>query len=302
MIPKDDPKETELSSKHFDAVQSKFPFPELAKKRYTFVFVAIFITVAIVIVAIVSNIISHSTDSEVSADMASISELHTTSNQAETYANTFSVSKSADESSAIQTNSSFINGTKTSIMNFQTKTITLVISSVTHNAVVSRSSTQVSNVSPTSNPNMPSGFSGTNSGIGSWFSSNSGDSNTNGNSWCGYPYKDYTPGFAPDISIMTDWSNAVYGNPNWSTYAKRYCGLEAIVTNPNTGVSRILYITDAFDHKYVLSQGSIDIMKNSFDALFGKTTWNHNDVIQGVTWKFTGMRSSKYSFGGWGDA
>ncbi|KAJ1565932.1 hypothetical protein HK096_006403 [Nowakowskiella sp. JEL0078] len=144
-------------------------------------------------------------------------------------------------------------------------------------------------------------FPGTNSGIGSWFQANSAQSYTNGHSWCGYPYKDYTPGFAPDISVMTDWTNAVYGNPNWSKYATNYCGLEATVYNPKNGVTLTLYITDAFDHAWVKTPGSIDIMKNSFDKLFGKSTWSHNDVIQGVQWKFTGKRSAKYSFGGSGD-
>ncbi|KAJ1533287.1 hypothetical protein HK096_005420 [Nowakowskiella sp. JEL0078] len=164
-----------------------------------------------------------------------------------------------------------------------------------------KATTTTTNASGSTATNLPSGFPGTNTGIGSWFKANSADSSTNGNSWCGYPYKDYTPGFAPDISVMTDGTNAVYGNPNWATYGKRYCGLEAIVTNPNNGVSMTLYITDAFDHAWVRTPGSIDIMFDSFSKLFGKTTTNHNDVIKDITWKFTGNKLTKYSFQSTGD-
>lgn len=43
----------------------------------------------------------------------------------------------------------------------------------------------------------PSQFTGTQSGIGSWFQTNAESSSTNGNSWCGYPYSDDQPLFAP---------------------------------------------------------------------------------------------------------
>ncbi|KAJ3125176.1 hypothetical protein HK098_000550 [Nowakowskiella sp. JEL0407] len=146
---------------------------------------------------------------------------------------------------------------------------------------------------------LPGGFNGLNKGIGSWFRS-VGDS-TNGKSWCGYPYKDYTNGFAPDIGVITDWTYAVWGNPNWSVYGKRYCGLEAVVYNPNNGRALTMYITDGFDSKWVRTPGSIDIHKQKWDYLFGRESWNKNDVIQGVEWKFTGRRSQKYSFQGSGD-
>ncbi|KAJ3125175.1 hypothetical protein HK098_000549 [Nowakowskiella sp. JEL0407] len=149
--------------------------------------------------------------------------------------------------------------------------------------------------------NMPSGFRGTNTGIGSWFQANAWDSYTNGKSWCGYPYKDWTPGFAPDISVMTDWGNYVYPNPNWATSAQKYCGLEAVVTNLDTGASMTLYIADAFAHEWVRTPGSIDIMKQSFDKLYGRSTWNHNDVMPRVSWYLTGKRNSRYAYGGSGD-
>ncbi|KAJ3125179.1 hypothetical protein HK098_000553 [Nowakowskiella sp. JEL0407] len=149
--------------------------------------------------------------------------------------------------------------------------------------------------------NMPSGFRGVNHGIGSWFQANTWYSNTNGQSWCGYPYKDHTNGFAPDISIMTNYANSRWPDPGWYTSGRLYCGLEAIVTNPSTGVSRVMYITDAFDHAYVRSPGSIDIMKGKFHELFGRWTDNHNDVIYGVQWVLTGRRNLKYAFQGPGD-
>ncbi|KAI4268459.1 MAG: hypothetical protein L6R38_007837, partial [Xanthoria sp. 2 TBL-2021] len=43
----------------------------------------------------------------------------------------------------------------------------------------------------------PSQFTGTQSGIGSWFQTNAESSSTHGNSWCGYPYSDDQPLFAP---------------------------------------------------------------------------------------------------------
>ncbi|KAJ3125170.1 hypothetical protein HK098_000544 [Nowakowskiella sp. JEL0407] len=154
---------------------------------------------------------------------------------------------------------------------------------------------------PTPVATMPPGFKGTNTGIGSWFQANTTDSHTNGNSWCGYKYKDYTLGFAPDIYIMTNGTNAIWPNPLWVTYGTMYCGLEAIVTNTATGVSRILYIADAFDHTYVKAPGSIDILRDKFQELFGKSTTNHNDVIPSVSWVLTGRRSIQYSFKGPGD-
>ncbi|KAJ3125172.1 hypothetical protein HK098_000546 [Nowakowskiella sp. JEL0407] len=169
-------------------------------------------------------------------------------------------------------------------------------------STVRGSSTSTSTV-PSTTPvaTMPPGFQGTNYGIGSWFQANTPDSFTNGNSWCGYPYKDYTPGFAPDISVMTDGGNYLWPNPGWEPSATKYCGLEAIVTNPETGVSRILYIADAFDHKWVRTPGSIDIMRDQFVQLFGRSTYDHNDVILNLKWELTGRRSLKYAFKGPGD-
>lgn len=54
---------------------------------------------------------------------------------------------------------------------------------------------------------------------------------------------------------MTNGTNAVWGNPMYPTYIKYYCGLEAIVTNPDNGRSMTLYIGDAFDHRWVRTPG-----------------------------------------------
>jgi hypothetical protein len=102
---------------------------------------------------------------------------------------------------------------------------------------------------------------------------------------------------------MTNGESVTYFSDanKWRAVGTQYCGLEAIVTNPATGVSKTLYITDAFDHQWVRSPGSIDIMTNAFEELFGKGTRNHNDVMGEVSWRLTGNRNEKYAFGGAGD-
>merc|ERR550539_40727 len=138
---------------------------------------------------------------------------------------------------------------------------------------------------------MPSGFPGLNTGLGSYFAAQLSSDDTNGNSWCGYPYKDYSNGFAPSLNTMTGGTGAVWSdNPairkSYEDSAAAYCGLEALVTNPNTGVSKLMYIIDAFDDTWVRTPGSIDIMDNAWTELTGRPTNNKNDVIQGVQWEF----------------
>lgn len=176
--------------------------------------------------------------------------------------------------------------------------------------------TTTSNIpSPTGGPvtfnaNQNKGsFGGTNSGIGSWFRASSRGDSTNGNSWCGYPYKDYSAGFAPDISQMTGGTNAVFGGSNYASSAQKWCGMECSVYNPKTGVTKLLYIIDglffklilAFDHQWVRSPGSIDIMAGAWSGLTNQPATDKNNVIQGVTWTLTGGKSAKYSYGGQGD-
>ena len=138
---------------------------------------------------------------------------------------------------------------------------------------------------------MPPGFRGKQSGIGSWFRANHVDDTTNGNSWCQYPYKNYTIGFAIDLDQMR---RSPLGG-------KEYCGLEAFVFNPKTNKSLILYVSDAFDPKWVKSPGSIDIMVESFQYLTNGAPLVKNNVIFDIQWEFTGNKSRKYSYDNRGD-
>ncbi|GAA5880301.1 hypothetical protein JCM16303_003887 [Sporobolomyces ruberrimus] len=134
-------------------------------------------------------------------------------------------------------------------------------------------------------------FLGTNTGaIASWYHANSGQDSTNGNSWCYYPYNDDTPGMA--ISVGTMIKN--FGGDAMAA-RKAYCGLEAIVTTPD-GAEHTLYVADGFDDAWVKTPTSIDVMYNSFTKLFGRATSNKNDVLTGVTWRFTGNRNERYAF------
>ncbi|TNY24154.1 hypothetical protein DMC30DRAFT_413396 [Rhodotorula diobovata] len=134
-------------------------------------------------------------------------------------------------------------------------------------------------------------FLGTNTGaIASWFHTNSAQDSTNGHSWCWFPYNDNTPGFA--ISLNTMMADA-----NWDATAarKKYCGLEAVVTTP-AGKELTLYVTDAFDDTWVRTPTSIDVVYNAFSKLLGYATNNKNDVIQNVSWRFTGNRNEQYKY------
>jgi hypothetical protein len=148
---------------------------------------------------------------------------------------------------------------------------------------------------------LPSAFHGLQGGVGSWFRGNNSQDSTNGHSWCAFPYKDSSPVFAIDMAQMTNGTNANWPSSDWYVYGKEYCGLEAKVYNPITGVSMLMYVGDGFDHKWVRSPGSIDIMINSFGALIGKyPTSKQSDYIANVQWEFTGNRNPQYAFGSTG--
>ncbi|GAA5983778.1 hypothetical protein JCM10908_005923 [Rhodotorula pacifica] len=160
------------------------------------------------------------------------------------------------------------------------------------------------------------GFLGLNSNsIISWYHTDSSTDSTNGNSWCGFPCpsnliastlyeaanadlceipfetdNDAVPGFAPSLKTMLN----NFGG-NYEAAATAYCGLEAVVTTPD-GKSATLYIADAFDDTWVRTPASIDVIYDSFAQLYGSTTSNKNDVVQGATWRFTGNRNDKYKF------
>ncbi|GAA6005300.1 hypothetical protein JCM10207_002931 [Rhodosporidiobolus poonsookiae] len=137
-------------------------------------------------------------------------------------------------------------------------------------------------------------FLGTNSGIASWFRTNSAQDSTNGHSWCYFPYNDNVPGFA--ISLKTMLND--FGGDAFAA-REAYCGLEAIVTAPS-GKSMTLVVADAFDDAWVRTPGSMDVVYNAFMKLNGYTTNDKNVVLQPVTWKFTGARNSRYKYNGVG--
>lgn len=170
-----------------------------------------------------------------------------------------------------------------------TTTTRKVAASATANAAASSRKARLAAVGVTA-------FTGTNSGIGSWYRANSTADSTNGRSWCEFDYTNASPVFAPSVGTM----RANFDGDN-DAAATAYCGLEAKVTAPD-GTSKIMVIGDGFDDKWVLSPGSIDIMHNSFTTLYGEYTSNKDKVIKGVEWTLTGNRNEKYAFRGQGDA
>ncbi|GAA6025298.1 hypothetical protein JCM8202_002682 [Rhodotorula sphaerocarpa] len=139
------------------------------------------------------------------------------------------------------------------------------------------------------------GFLGDNTNaIISWFHTDSSQDSTNGHSWCGFPYSDAVPGFAPSLNTMLS-------NFNWDyeAAATAYCGLEAVVTTPD-GRTATLYIADAFDDTWVRTPSSIDVVYDSFATLYGSVTTNKNDVVKDGSWYLTGNRNERYKFKGLG--
>jgi hypothetical protein len=63
-------------------------------------------------------------------------------------------------------------------------------------------------------------------------------------SWCGYPYNDTVPGFAPSLAQMK--ANFGGNSSTWEEVGTAFCGLEAVITTPS-GRNATLFITDAFD-------------------------------------------------------
>lgn len=160
--------------------------------------------------------------------------------------------------------------------------------------------TKKSTCRPTEQCQSVGAFTKVEYGIGSWFRASHVNDDTNGNSWCGFPYKDSTNGFAPSLGRMTDWTNAKWGNDKWQYYGEKYCGLEAKVTDTDTGAVKTMYIVDAFDDKWVKTPGSIDIMLQSYQELTGDYTQNKMKVAN-VKWELTGNKNERYKFKGKGD-
>lgn len=84
---------------------------------------------------------------------------------------------------------------------------------------------------------------------------------------------DDTPGFAISLKTMLD-------NFDGDAMAARkaYCGLEAIVKNPD-GTQLTLYVADAFDDAWVLTPNSIDVMYNSV-SFFSRFTLSKIDLLE----------------------
>lgn len=134
-------------------------------------------------------------------------------------------------------------------------------------------------------------FTGTNTGIGSWFRTDNSQDSTDGTSWCWTHYQDSWMGFAPDVATML----GNFGNSNQQAGAA-YCGLEAKATNPNNGNTALIYIVDGFDPTWVRTPGSVDLTLAAFQALYGSTTSDKDIVIQNLQWELTGNRMSAYGF------
>ncbi|KAJ4151551.1 hypothetical protein LMH87_012243 [Akanthomyces muscarius] len=161
----------------------------------------------------------------------------------------------------------------------------LITMSITLAAIAAQASASIYPVS------IPQGFfPGANNGvIGSWYRASAGQDATNGQSWCGYTYKNSDPIFAVSLKAM---GGATYNsNPDaWRAQSRKYCGLEAQVTDPSTGKTSLLYIGDAFDDAWIKRTGSIDIMIDAFSNLHGNPNGNKNTlaverslVVPGIT-------------------
>ncbi|RGP81751.1 hypothetical protein FLONG3_136 [Fusarium longipes] len=145
------------------------------------------------------------------------------------------------------------------------------------------------------NTNLPSGFfPGAQSGIGSWYRASTSQDSTNGQSWCGYKYYNSDPVFAPSLKAM---GGATWGsNPDaWRQQTRKYCGLEAKVTDPTTGKSQLMYIGDSFDDAWVRTPASIDIMIDAYSNIHGNPNGDKNNVIKGVQWELTGRVNTKFA-------
>lgn len=143
--------------------------------------------------------------------------------------------------------------------------------------------------------NLPSNFhTGVQTGIGSWFQAVSDQDVTNGISWCGYKYTNSDPLISVPLASMGGQTYST--DPTaWKAATQKYCGLEANVTDTTTGRSKLMYIGDGFDMKFVRSPGSLDIMLEGFKEIHGDPKGVKDDVIQNLSWQLTGNRNSQYA-------
>lgn len=134
-------------------------------------------------------------------------------------------------------------------------------------------------------------FGVTLTGLASWYRANNSQDSTNGVGWCGKEYTDATPAFAPPFKILSPTLATWQSNPKqWEIDTATWCGLEAKVTDPNTGKSMLLYIYDAFDPAWVRTEYAIDVMVDAFSQLNGNPNGNKDIVVQNMQWELTGNR------------
>ena len=132
---------------------------------------------------------------------------------------------------------------------------------------------------------------GKHKGLASWYRTNSKNDSTTGVGWCGKEYDDNTPGFAPPFNLMSPTLATYYSDPEqWKKDTAKWCGLEAKVTNPHTGKSKLLYIYDAFDPYWVKTEFAIDILLGPFTELAGDPKGDKNVVVHDMEWELTGNR------------
>ncbi|KAM0791573.1 hypothetical protein ACM66B_006019 [Microbotryomycetes sp. NB124-2] len=135
------------------------------------------------------------------------------------------------------------------------------------------------------------GFMGENdNAIVSWFRTNSAEDSTNGNSWCYRNYDDSIAGFAPDVTTMLN----NFGGSNIEA-GKAYCGLIAEFTLPS-GKTVELTLVDGFDSRWVRTPSSVDVIIGSFADFSGFYPTSKDQVVQNVSWRFTGKRNPNYVF------
>ncbi|SCV72281.1 BQ2448_4975 [Microbotryum intermedium] len=138
------------------------------------------------------------------------------------------------------------------------------------------------------------GFLGKNkNGIISWFRTNNPQDSTNGKSWCFNKYDDNMDGFAPDVTTMLanfGWSNVMAG--------KMYCGALANFTTSSGRVYQFPLI-DGFDSKWTKGKtNAADLTIPAWTKLAGFFRNNKNDVLQDVTWEWTGAWDPRFAFNG----
>ncbi|KAM0791078.1 hypothetical protein ACM66B_004369 [Microbotryomycetes sp. NB124-2] len=102
-------------------------------------------------------------------------------------------------------------------------------------------------------------------------------------------------------------------NNDYKTAATAYCGLEArFFVSPQGHANDkelskderqkrrtkevLLIVGDGFAEEWVKTPGSVDIVKKSFQEMFGKNTEDKNDVIMDLEWEFTGRQIKEYTF------